>query len=360
MGWNGRVLGADWWEALSAFGTLGAVLVALAIPIYDYYRNSKNRIALEKEHRRKTASLVSAWVESKFIPSADGKYFIKSSVLYIANESDEPVYELDVDVAIGNPRRQIGPLSAPVPISVLPARRERSFDISTGLLAHEDPQGVINFGEPAARLSFTDRREVKWIRDYDGQLIEEADAKDHSLSATNDNDPSQIGIINPINPMAVAFAFYSYMVQNDEPKVESVRTLLDPTTGVWNDFDRSMLQEFRTNLSSMAMPAHVWYRTDRVAYVRLLEDSKIPENRSRKIRQSVEGRVALITLVFRNSYGWKIFAIGGGAASANWIEFETGELQSDIRSYLSSSSKTSKSTHVDSAPSPSPKRGRRK
>lgn len=87
--------GAHWWDALSAIGTVGAVVVALGLACAERKRARRAEKALEAErtdHRasleENSAAMVSAWVEMTPVPSADGVYYERHAVVHVANESD--------------------------------------------------------------------------------------------------------------------------------------------------------------------------------------------------------------------------------------------------------------------------------
>lgn len=114
--------GATWWDALSALGTVGAVVVALTLALAERARARRAEKALVAEradHRasleENSAGMVSAWVEVTPAPSADGAHYERHAVVHVANESDRPVYNANVCVGIQNePGRwtPVGPLGA--------------------------------------------------------------------------------------------------------------------------------------------------------------------------------------------------------------------------------------------------------
>jgi hypothetical protein len=199
-----------------------------------------------------------------------------------------------------------------------------------GLLAHEMPEEAISLWEPAARISFHDRHNAVWVRDYDGSLHEERELKREVVSDVD--GLQQLGVPSNLNPMAVAFDFYQKLISDTPPTLQDIRPLLDEETSARDSLDQEAVNELRKAFSTCAMPVHVWYRTDRVAYVRLVQEASIPAKRNIKTPTSVSTGAQLITLVFRLNKGWKIFATG--AVSAEWIEFQEGELHKDVRSYL--------------------------
>lgn len=93
--------------------------------------------------RGEVASLVSAWVEVGYQQHPSGNHYMWRSTVTVANESNEPVFD----------------------VHVLPPRRQRSWDISSGSSAFDDGQSGIR-EEPAARIEFQDARHIQWHRDF--------------------------------------------------------------------------------------------------------------------------------------------------------------------------------------------------
>ncbi|BAU94329.1 hypothetical protein N24_0067 [Corynebacterium suranareeae] len=326
-----QIFGVPWTDTFQALGTVGAVAVALGIAVVDFFQNTRERRALEAEAKNKTAGLVSAWVETTYEPAPSGKRYDKISHLFISNESDEPVFDVSVDVALENPFRQIGPLSVPVPVPTLPPRRERKFDISSGLLAHDSGNDGknIHLNEPQARISFTDPRGIRWHRNYSGVLSQDSGKLVDTSQAFSKEMPEQIGVSSFINPMSVTLLLLS-VAGSTSPDIGTFKKLLDPNASGWNNVSDERLRELVVSLREYSVPAHVWYRTPRVAYVRLIDPSTLPEKMSED--DGVPIKVELLTFVFRKSTGWLLFSFG--YTPPEWIEFDPDETTSRFRSYL--------------------------
>lgn len=329
------VWGADWWDAWMAFGTVGATTIAILLALLGGVRARRAELALasDREERAEsdrisTASLVSAWIETTYQPSADGTHFLRRGTLHIANESNEPIFEIYVAVGVGRPPVQIGPLAVPTPIPVMPSRRHRSWDVSLGLLAHGGGRQIPS--DPVVKLNFTDSKAVRWNRDFDGDLCE-------GISGLSDLTPDeaegmrQIGDpLNFFNPVGTALAFLN-LVQREEPPATSAELsplLADKAPG-WKGFDDTTIQSMREEWANYGMAAHVYYPAPQVAYIRLLHEAD--QEKIQNAAGVVEVRAHIITLVFYAGTGWKIFSAGEGATEPDWIEFPPGTIADDPR-----------------------------
>lgn len=322
--------GASWWDAFQAIGTVGAVILALGIALFDYFMNSKDLRKQRKESWKRTASLVSAWVETEYAPSADGRRYDKRAVLKVANESDEPIYDVAINVAIGPPMRQVGPLSAPVPIATLPPRSTRSWDISVGLLAHETTEGFIDFSEPVARVSFSDPRGTRWHRGFNGKLYEDSGETTKVNSEFSPENELQFGQLSPLNPLFTALLFLNAVRDKDLPNLELIKGTIDSQAQGWKTLSQDDYAKLGEKLKDYSVPVHAWYRTDRVAYIRLIPERDL--DRQVSSEDGAEFVAKILTLVFRPKEGWKVFSLG--ATSAEWIDFGPGETHKSIRSFL--------------------------
>jgi hypothetical protein len=138
------VWGADWWDAWQAFGTVGAVAIAMLLALYEGVRARRAEKALTSEREQRlqsdrfaTAALVSAWVETQYEPAADGTHYLRRGTLYLANESNEPVFNVHVVVGVGQPVVQIGPLAVPAPLPVVSELRALGHELANyGMAAH--------------------------------------------------------------------------------------------------------------------------------------------------------------------------------------------------------------------------------
>lgn len=329
-GGTALIWGQSWTDVFQAFGTVGAVVTALMVALGDYLGNRKALRRQRREKENETASLVSAWVETEYVSAGEGARYDKISKLHIANEGSEPVFDLNVVVGLGPPWRQVGPLSAPVPITTLSSRRERIFDITAGILAHEVGEGFIDFSEPRARISFTDRRGVRWYRDFDGELFEDLSGEEDPSQKIDEQVPFQMGPASLLNPMFVAVGFMDALTKDDAGRAD-IDPFLDPHASGFSRMSDAEVGELKKSFAGYGLPAHVWYRTDRVAYVRVIRDRDVPEE-----RPTHDGidllLLAVLTLTFRKNLGWRIFSIG--PTMPNYIYFENGETEESVRSYL--------------------------
>lgn len=325
-----------WTDAFQAIGTVGAVVVALGVAGLDNYRNNKFQREQKQTAKIRTAGLVSAWVETEYIPSKTGTRYDKISHLHVSNEGDEPVFNVAVDVAIGHPPKQIGPVSAPVPIPTLSARRERIFDITSGLLAHELAEGRIYFNEPVAKMNFTDRLGKRWHRDYNGILSEiDPKIKQHR-SEIEGNVADQVGTDSLLNPLRVAIAFLEAARGQNEDDIQIARFCLDDQAAGWGNISDQEIKDIFANVANKSIATHVWYRTPRVAYVRIMNETSIPSEVP--IHDGTQIEADVLTLVFRGNRGWRIFSIGG--TTPEWIQFSKNETNSPLRGYLDSEAPT--------------------
>lgn len=308
------------YEFWTAVGTVSAVVVALAIALVQAsvaLIAGRRRRAAE---RRKVASLVSAWIEHEYTPSQDGDYYKRNVTLHLANESDEPVFRIEVLCGVESEGGviQLGPLAAPRIIPVLPPRREFTFDVTMGMLgfwdfAHDAFRGLV------AEVSFNDHNGEFWTRNFAGNLVVNDTAGSGSYREIEDSHSMlQIGPTeNGFNPMAVVLAFAS-AAGDDKMSDRQFRKLLLEHASGWKELTNDELAEVRELLSTSNLASHVWYPTPRIAYVRLISDEALKE---------ISPVVSVITLVWRNRLGWTLFGIG---PYLPWnIGFEKGELTED-------------------------------
>ncbi|QDP94789.1 hypothetical protein FOE78_01635 [Microlunatus elymi] len=321
--------GANWWEALSAIGTVLAVLVSVAVAIREVARARAAESALEDERRQRLAeqrrgiaALVTAWAESQYEPSPDGTHYVRRVIAHVANESTEPAFNLNVVLAYGSPLIQLGPLSIPVPIHVLPARQARSWDVSPGFAAHSTGVGQVPT-DPIASISFEDSRGVAWTRGYDGKLQEGGGHQ--AISPDSETGEAQIGPLDsPFNPIAVVTAFHSAL--ESATTVQDLKPLLSPTATGWSALTNEELVALRDEHAAYGLAAHVWYPTPRIAYVRLIHDDDIE-----RARKGDSARALVVTLVFLVGKGWRVFSSGGAVTEPDWIKFPRKDLLRDLR-----------------------------
>lgn len=310
-------------EIWTTIGTVGAVVVALLVALVQATVAIALAINRRSRARRKVASLVSAWIEHEYKPSNEGSYYRRTVTLHIANESDEPVFDIQVVNGIEAPDSTIrlGPLSAPRIIPVLPPKREFVYDVTTGMLgfgnlAHDA------FNQFVAELTFRDHEEVQWERDFAGNLKKMKTDEFHNQSriaeAQDDVFYAQAGPIdNPYNPLGVVF-LYANAASDDHISNTKFRKFLVEHAIGWKKLSDEDLQAVRKTLRSSSLALHVWYSTPRIAYVRLIND---PDDEQHNLDATV------LTLVWRNGKGWRFFGIG---PFLPWdIGFAKGELDSD-------------------------------
>lgn len=325
---------AKWWDAWQAFGTVGAVTIAILLALFEGVRARRAESALASERKQRlqsdrlaTAALVSAWVETKYVPAPGGRYYLRRGTLHVSNESNEPVFNVHVVVGVGQPIVQIGPLAVSAPIPVLPPRRHRSWDISLGLLGYGG--GLQVPSEPVAKIYFSDVKEVRWTRDFEGRLSEQTAAKQEPKP--NDDGARQLGDpANTFNPLWTALAFLQIVSRQDPPPTAAeLQPLLAEHAPGWSALDDSGIQALGRELADFGMAAHAWYPAPQVAYVRLVHEedqANVPAAAG-----FVEVRAKIITLVFYAGIGWRIFSAGAGAIEPDWIEFPPGAIADDPR-----------------------------
>lgn len=127
------------WTIMEAFGTVGATILSLYLALKSVYKEKSD-----------TARLVDCWTTTRYAPNDNGTSYTRSTKLHILNESNEPVFNASVNTVIGFRRSFIGPLSAPLPISVVPPHQELIYDITTPLLSYPDTS------DPRATIAFFD------------------------------------------------------------------------------------------------------------------------------------------------------------------------------------------------------------
>lgn len=322
--------GADWWEAFTAVGTVAAVVVAILISLTDGRRSRRALNRARQSADERTATLVSAWIETTYIPARNGTRYEKVSVIKVSNEGDEPVYDVAVNIALQSPFRQIGPLAVPSPLPTLAPRSVREWDISAGLLAHETSDGSHALAEPVARIIFTDPRRQRWQRNYAGYLEQAPEEQPRVNTDLTPENELQMGSISRLNPLIIVMAFIKSLQTEQDPGISCFPGTLDPQAHKLQKLSKEEWADLKRRAFDSAIPSHVWYRTPRVAYVRLISESAldkpfVPEKPS-------EFSVDIITLVFRGSLGWRVFSFG--ETPPEWIGFEPGTTHEPLRSYL--------------------------
>lgn len=326
------ILGATWWDALQAIGTLLAVIVAVTLALAESHRardavRDRDRLLRDQaaRDRRRSASLVGAWIEVDVEPSEDGTHYIRRGRLYLANEGTEPVFAVSVGVGVNDPPVQVGPLSAPIPIPVLAPRTRRSWDVATGLLAHSAAERRLPT-HPVAWVAFTDAEGIRWHRDFAGVL---AESEGTSGPVTSPPDAAQMGPLdNPFNPLPTALAFLEMLAPERQASPNDFALLVSDAPG-WSDLTSATIAEMARDLAEFGLAAHVWYAAPYVAYVRLVHDDDIDKATSAMGSDLIPVHAKVLTLVFAPDAGWRVFSIG--VTEPDWIGFPAGTLGDDPR-----------------------------
>lgn len=283
----------DWdvWTVLTALGTIGATLVALALAVRGWLGD-----------RNSTARLVSAWVTDDYQPRESGSSYKRVVQLHIANESNEPVFDAMASVHIGRHQTPLGPLAAPAPITVIPPRRELVFDISVPLLAHD------NSWQPRATLEFSDPHGRRWLRSLTGDLQALQSGAMRWSRSSREGDERQLGRQDTLfNPMLVAILFLK-LLRDENTKAESFSVLLAPEASGWQGTD---LVKLREDLADYQPTSMVDYPASRIARVKLSGDTSLEG-------KTVEGhgaplelhKLMFMTLVLDPRAGWCVFGVG--------------------------------------------------
>lgn len=332
-GGRARVLGATWWDALTAFGTVLAVLVALGLALYEAQRARRAEQELEGDRRERenlariaVASLVTGVIESSYNASEDGTHYLRQSDLVLSNASTEPVFNVHLVVGKGEPPAPVGPLSAPYLIPVLPAQSTRSWDVSTGVLATANLYATIGV-YPTVEVFFTDARGVRWHRHFDGDLTE-AKVEKGPIFGNGPEGERQMGdLANLFNPLVTALSFLSEMTGTEKPTARQIAPYLAPNAKGWTGLTDNDLAMKAERLRTQNLAAHVWYPARQVAWMRLLPDAVVQGSYDAGKTETVE--VDIMTLVFLPNIGWRVFSVGAGLEPER-LPFPEGSLTADL------------------------------
>ena len=207
-----------------------------------------------------TARLVSAWVTEEYRPRGEGSSYSRVVVLHFSNESHEPMFEGSVNVHIGLHATPVDPLAAFSPVSLIPSRRELSYDTSISLLAHEDSWN------PRATLQFSDPPRRRWLRSLDGDLRGIRAQKMKRSKSQHDGDERQLGDQYPrFNPMLVAVLFLK-LLREKYTTCERLSPRLAPEARGWGATDLRLPRDAFANFQQTSM---VDYPAPRIARVKL-------------------------------------------------------------------------------------------
>lgn len=170
---------ADWLTAVGTVGTLGFTVVL-------FWTDRSQR---KRRERRAQAVLISGW--------ADGvKAKDKERDVYVANMSDEPVYNVNVflqdeenadkEKSIAQPqisgnKRLINNRF----VSVLPPKQRVALKVK-----RENPESAGPRTLPLVALLFDDKNNTRWLRNWDGKVTLAGEKeRDHNVHrATNPSD----------------------------------------------------------------------------------------------------------------------------------------------------------------------------
>lgn len=279
------------WEVLTAIGTVGATLVAVVLALRAWL-----------QERDSAARVVSAWITDEYQPRDDGSSYRRSVQLYVANESNQPVFNARVNVHVGRFQTPLGPLSAPAPISVVPPRRELVFDISIPLLGHPDSWN------PKATLTFTDPKGNHWLRGLDGELRNVSRQRQRWSKRERPADDRQLGDMESVfNPMLVAFAFLACLRDSDISPEDLANLVASEAPG-WANVDWAQL---RRELEDHQPTSMVDYPAPRIARVKLSADPRLAGKSVEGVGRPLELAVAkFMTLTLDPLRGWRVFGMG--------------------------------------------------
>lgn len=277
------------WTAATALGTVGATGVALWLAARGALRE-----------RDQIARLVSVWVSDEYLEREDEPAYRRRVTLHVTNESDEPIFNARVNVIVGDPPVRLGPLTAPPILSVIPPRRELTFDLTVPFRAH---QGTWS---PRAELHFSDPSGRRWNRTATGELLD-VTAKESTWSATALFDERQFGRQDSAeNPMLVAVGFLNSLADNIPPAELSIA--LAPEAAGWVEADWADLRE---RLDGFRPTSMVDYVTPCIARVKLVNAPELEGHTVEGEGMTLPSEMQYVTLTRSASRGWRIFSIGG-------------------------------------------------
>lgn len=339
-------VGQAWTDTLSALASSGALLVSVAVAVIESVRSSRARKERDtvlreqkKNERRAVASRITAWIEQTYEPSTDGSHYLERVIAHISNESDVSVYQVFPTVSLhpyipgSAPSVDLGPLSMPETIAVLPPKREWIADLSDALIVHRQEERGAVPDIPMIDISFMDANGVRWQRDADGELLDVQDIETSIFKKVDDElGARQIGRIDPGNPLAVVFAFITALTSEElssNEALEVVKSTLAPEAPGWEGLDESRLPELRELVAGGNIGSHVRYPTPFVAYVKLLGDEAL-DIKAPPGGRAVVPMAGIVTLTFNHERGWRIFTCGGGGTPPDRILFPRGTLSPDL------------------------------
>ncbi len=303
-----------WQTTMAAFGTVGSAALAATVAVVSTRRERRAREERDQlasdqaasEHRR-PASLVSAWVDEGYTPNADGRTYTRSAAVHIANEGDQPVFDVSALIGVGFKTRNIGPLAVPNRIPVLPPRRELVWDITLPLLAHQDTES------PCAAVRFTDSSGARWTRSFNGSLAETTGSEARLSAVQGDENTAleQLGDLSePHNPMVVAVEFLSLLQESAEDlDLDALLETLAPEATGWKGLTALDVAAMRREVAGYSFGTMPYYAVPQVAYIKLLP-SPGPAVHVVTGEGDLDVHVKFLTLTFAQGRGWRVFGFG--------------------------------------------------
>lgn len=339
-----KIWGADWWDALSAIGTVAAVLVALGLAFAERSRARRAEGALAAERQksaqdgaRASAALVSAWVEARAVPGIGDDHYERRATLWVANESDRPAHDVAVSVGVDGPGGEwipLGPLAAPLPIPVVPARSRQSWDITWPLsVATPDYVGGTTLNTPRVAIAFSEPSGIRWVRGFDMELRAAEGAGDVDLFDVNPETwHLQAGDLDDRhNPLQTAMAFLAAFEDSDNPDLALAELLMDPGAPGWRKEKADGCAELSSMMASVGgLGAHVHYPAPRIAYVKAVSDD-VARQRAEHRGQVELNKAVILTLRWLRGVGWRVFSAGPAGTTVDRVRFPEGDLSLDPR-----------------------------
>lgn len=287
------------WEIISSVSTLIATGVALWLGMRGV-----------RMSHRDTARKIGTWVTQRYDFDDTTDCYMRSIQLHISNESDEPVFDVNVVVFTGVETKEyaVGPLSAPTPIQVIAPRQQLDFDITTGIQAYSDTWKLM------AEVNFTDGREIRWLRDRNGHLSKmRGKGKLVNRNTTMEQDLTDLGIQSDqrnsddlswlLNPIAVTCTFLTVLNDDAAFTNKSYEPLLANEATGWESTDWDKCRE---NWAKLLPTNFVQYPAPRIAQIKLAD----PQFEGKQVVNGTYLFQAKIVTLTLGTDGWKIFGIG--------------------------------------------------
>ena len=149
----------DWWtftvDAVAAVATLGAVVVALVLGVFEVRKFRVEADARAAEERRAQAEKVSAWIAMVQDRPLGGAF----PHVRVSNASDEPIYSSSVILSEGAD----GPMEVGLEIGFVPPGGSVSERLQAPDLGRRTEAVTVTFRDASGRW---------WRRDTEGKLEE--------------------------------------------------------------------------------------------------------------------------------------------------------------------------------------------